>query len=335
MKLNSTTVDNWLKGDNQSCRIFLIYGQDEGQICLTTHKFIRHYVPEVDESFNLTTLSYAQIKDNPHILNDEMISTSLLGGRRVLVVESCPATFSADLMSVVKTPKKGDTIVIFKAGELKKTSNIRKEIEASKSGCAIGCYKDSPEGSKRFIAQYLHENSMTFEPDVIPILAQSLYPDRLLVKSELDKLITYKGNEKQIKTSDIAAIIVENPELSLDDLCVAIGVRNKKIVYKYVERIEKNDLEFMLVLRVLLNYFSRIWSVKALMKEGKDLQEAISYLSPPVFFTQRNGFMKVLNNLSPQRTINLVRDLIKLEAQCKRATNNPSLLLSHFILKAV
>ncbi len=325
MKLNANIIDTWLKNVPKSLQFFLIYGPELGQIKLIADKLVKHFGSQ-ETDLNISNISFSKIKDDISLLTDEIASTSLFGGRKIIVLDDAPAALPKGMLELLKSPR-GNAIVIFLSEELKPTSSLRKNFETLENCISIACYKDDSTTMQKYIREYLTQKNIEFSADIPSLLAESLPANRMLVNSEIEKLITYKeGDESPINSEDVVNVITEASEISLDELCNAIALKDPKLTQKCIEQLIQEDKNFVFVIRVLLKYFMRLFEIKASIEQGASVVDAVGKLRPPVFFKQKDTLIKNCRLVSNDRIKLVLNTLLKLELQCKNTFVSPELL---------
>lgn len=326
MKLNANQIDQWLKNIPNSIRYFLIYGPEQGKAQNICTKLVNVFKAKLGE-LDVTRFNYKQIKDHPTLLIDEMMSLSLLGGQKVIIIDEAAATLSKDLLSFLKAPAKSNAILIFLAEELKPVSNLRKTFEELQTSIAIACYKDDVAQIASFVTQYIKENNMTVSKEVAFMLAENLPANQLLVINELEKLITYKADDPDIRVEDIVACIGNASEIVYDDICRAVVDGNSKIIQANISKMHAEDTSFVMIIRILLKYFMRVHEIKAKAKITNDsVDRVVSGLTPPVFFKQKDNLIHAAQKLNENQVNKFIKELADLELQCKTTKFDPQIL---------
>src|SRR5258708_5570319 len=147
---------------------------------------------------------------------DEAAPLSLTGGRRVVRVRGAGdalAKLFAEFLE--RTP--GEALVVVEAGELPSRSALRRAFEAARSAVAIGCYPDTPRELAAVIRETLAEHRVTASRDAGQFLVEHLGGDRLLTRSELEKLVLYAGDGGRVEVEDARLSVSDSAALELDD----------------------------------------------------------------------------------------------------------------------
>jgi DNA polymerase-3 subunit delta len=184
---------------------------------------------------------------------------------------------------------------------------------------------------RRVAEQKLRASGYAYDGDAITHLANSFAGDRLVIASEVEKLITYMGENKKITLSDVINCVGDNVESSLDNLCMSVASRELAKIEKELNRIFSEGMGAIAPIRSIMRYFFRMQQVQAAISEGANEQQAISVLRPPIFFKQIDIFKGHLRIWNMGAIENMLVALVKLEAECKQTGSPAELLLSRFL----
>lgn len=225
MKLKANEVARVLKQPDASIKIFLIYGEDTGLVRERAELVSKGILPDLDDPFAVTRLTDEDVKADPASLADALAALSLTCGDRLVRLRlSGDNAIAAD---IIKSIDQGDVVaearLVIETGSLRPTSKLRKAAEAA--GCAVAapCYADGARDAIAMAEASFGQEGLTLSPDARAMLAPYLEGDRALARSEIEKLILYKGlvgqrdnEDSVIDASDIAAVSAVGSEAALD-----------------------------------------------------------------------------------------------------------------------
>ncbi|MGH1404109.1 MAG: DNA polymerase III subunit delta [Alphaproteobacteria bacterium] len=332
MKIQFREIESFVKSPNKVARAILVYGPDSGLVrerCATIGKTV---VEDLNDPFNAVTLSVDILTDDPARLNDEAGAISMMGGDRLIRIEGASDKLSVLLKEYLASPSES-ALILLQAGELGPRSSLRKLCETAKNAAALPCYVEDERDVSRLIRETLQAQNLRGDADAIGWLATNIAGDRGRVRSELDKLITYKGDESSpISMKDVQAACGATAEQGFDDLVYNVGGRRSAAALKAYRTLIAEDVAFIAILRSLQNHFRRLHMVKSYMHDGMDLDGAMKKLSPPVFFKQAPLFKSQAHNWSLTALNQVLAKLTQLEAQCKRTGMPVETLCSQAIL---
>lgn len=207
-------------------RAWLIYGPDRGLVRERAAELAEKLLPNGDD-FAITRLTEEDIKSDPASLADAMAAMSLMGGDRL--VELRLSTGSAATASYLKDLEKGEyqaeARLVIEAGDLKGGDSLRKTVEASAIALAVPCYSDSAADLATLVGDALAAEGLSLEADARALLLPQLEGDRGVARSEIEKLILYKGprgqrpeGEDAVTAEDVRACASAGGEDGMDRL---------------------------------------------------------------------------------------------------------------------
>src|SRR6185503_17964226 len=144
----------------------------------------------------------AALLADPARLFDEAAAISMMGGRRVIRVRGAGNEL-ADLLESFLEKHAGDALVVLEAGDLNKSSALRKLFEADKKAAAIACYADSARDLADVVRDELRGLDFTLGPGAVEEAVSRLGNDRGVTRRELEKLALYSHGQKQIGAEDV------------------------------------------------------------------------------------------------------------------------------------
>ena len=205
----------------------MIYGPDSGLVRERAETLARALVTDPDDPFTVTRLTEEDIKSDPAALADAMAAMSLMGDPPLVRVRLSGdlAAVGAFLAEFEKGAVQAEARLIVEAGDLKKTSKLRKAAEDGARSLAAPCYADDARDLIRLADEMLAAQNLTLAPDARAMLAPYLEGDRALARGEVEKLILFKGLADQrggeagvVERGDIAAISAAGADAALDQI---------------------------------------------------------------------------------------------------------------------
>ncbi len=227
MKLKARDVDRALSRPNPDVQAFVIFGPDSGLVRERANRLAKALVDDPDDPFTVTRLTEEDIKADPAALADAMAAMSLMGAAPLVRVRlsgdmAAVGSFLADLD---KGDAQAEARLIVEAGDLKKSSRLRKTAEDGARFLAAPCYADDVRDLIKLADEMLAAEGLSLAPDAQAMLAPFLEGDRALARGEIEKLILFKGLSEQrggeggvIEKTDIAAISAAGAEAALDQI---------------------------------------------------------------------------------------------------------------------
>ena len=148
MIVKSHEADRYVASPPKGLVVALVYGPDAGLVQERAEKLLKTVTPDLTDAFNAADLSETVLLADPARLADEVAAISMMGGRRTVRVRGAGNDL-AELFEAFLDDPKGDALLVIEAGDLAKTSALRKVFDGHKSAAAIQCYPDSCARSGR------------------------------------------------------------------------------------------------------------------------------------------------------------------------------------------
>ncbi|HOO82629.1 MAG TPA: DNA polymerase III subunit delta [Alphaproteobacteria bacterium] len=318
MKLAFRDIEPFVKAPNKAARVILVYGPDNGLMKERSATIGKTVVTDLNDPFNVATLSTEIFLEDPARLPDEAGAISMMGGDRLIRIEGTSDKITTLIKEYLQTPS-DSALVILEAGELGPRSTLRKLCESAKNAAAVPCYVEDERDLSRLIRETLTSSQIGIDQDALTWLSANISGDRQKVRSELEKLITYKGNDNTpVTLDDVTACCGQTSAVALDDLIYATAGHNTAQALKTYRQLMEEGVSFVVILRSLQNHFLRLHLIKSLIERGDSADSAMKALSPPIFFKQQHAFKTQVNRWSKEGLSKVLQKLMDLEAQCKQ-----------------
>ncbi len=332
MKIQFRQLEQFVKSPDKNARVILVYGPDTGLVSERCDIIGKSIVDDLNDPFNVATLSTSILAEDPARLADEAGAMSMMGGDRLIKIDDGADKLTVFMKSYLEEPSKS-ALVLIKAGELSPRSSLRKLCEAAKNAAAVPCYVEDERDVSRFIRDTMQAENVRIDNDAVMWLAANISGDRRKVRSELEKLVIYKGYEQSpISLADTMAACGALGAQGFDDLVYNVAGRNSAAALKAYATLTAEGMVFIAILRALQNHFRRLHMCKSYMIDGMDINSAMKKLSPPVFFKQAPMFKSQINSWSLPVLNQVLGKLTDLEAQCKQTGSPAEILCSQAIL---
>ncbi|MCF8496126.1 MAG: DNA polymerase III subunit delta [Alphaproteobacteria bacterium] len=317
MKLTYREIESFVKTPDKAARVILVYGPDNGLMKERAKTIGLSVVSDLSDPFNVAVLSSSILTDDPARLADEAGAISMMGGDRLIRVEDAAAKIAPLVKEYLANPNP-HALIVLEAGELGPRSALRKLCESAKNAAAVPCYVEDERDVSRLIRAALQEAGLSTEPDAVAFLAAAIAGDRQRARSEMDKLVLYKGADRSAVTlADAQACCGSTGESSLDELTYAVAGRQPEAALRSYARLIEEGVNFVVILRALQNHFRRLHLTRAKVEAGESAVAAVKSLYPPIFFKQEAAFSGQVQGWSLRGLNKILERLADLEAQCK------------------
>jgi DNA polymerase-3 subunit delta len=334
VKLSGSRIGAFLRAPDPKLRLVLIHGSDRGLVRERAANLARTVVDDLGDAFRVTELTVEDVRSDGARIADELSQISFLGGRRVVFVRMDGEDISARLQHILDTPPPGDALLIVEAGELSARSPVRKAFEASSNAVAIPCYGDDDQNVGALIDATFAEAAMSVDRAAREFLVAHLGSDRMVTRSELDKLALYALGQQRITLDDAIAAVGDSGALSLDDIAFAAGEGNGPALDKNMERALREGEGPIAILRATLRHFHRLHLALGHMQQGRSPDDAMKALRPPVIFLHEDNFRRQLRLWNVDRARAALALISEAERDCK-STGVPDEAVCHRALMRI
>lgn len=316
MKVAPGAAAAFLRAPPADVRAVLVYGPDRGLVRERAQALVRAVAEDADDPFRVAELGAADLYDDPVRLDDEARALALTGGRRVVRVREATDALVPAIESLLAGPP-FDALVVAEAGNLGPRSALRQLFEAAEAAAAIPCYADDARALQEVIRTTLGRHRITPTADAVAYLQANLGADRLVSRSELEKLALYVGDGNEATLQDAAACVGDSAAMTLDDLAFAAAGGDTDRLSRMLERAWREGAQAVTVLRAAARHLQRLHLAAGLLAEGKPADAAMKALKPPVFFRQTDAFRAQLRRWPPAALMAALARLTEAEVLCK------------------
>jgi DNA polymerase-3 subunit delta len=298
-------------------RLVLLYGPDSGLAHERAKALVTRIAGDAADPFRVADFPASSLKDEPSRLMDEAASLSLTGGRRaVWLREATDANAGGAIGDFLAHPM-GDTLIVVEAGDLATRSNLRKLAEDSAIALAVACYHDSGEAIEDVVRATLARHRLAVSSDAIAYLADRLGNDRMVSRSELDKLALYMEGKPRVELEDAIACVGDHAALSVADAIHAAAEGDAPSLDRALAAASREGESAVGIVRQALRHFQRLHLAASAMAAGKPPAAAIAGLRPPVFKRDATRLEQQLRLWPLGQLGTALTRLLEIEAQTK------------------
>ncbi len=329
MKAKPAQIDALQKQICSTFKAALIHGADFGIVEDCAQRIIKMIVPQKDD-FSLIKLNKAQLKENPARLLDEGNMASFLGGRKLIWLKEVDNSVLESVENYLKYIQT-DTFLLLTGDALQKSSSLRGVAESAPDVLEIACYNDDAKDSRLLISSYLSERGYLVGGDVLNLLSERLIENRIVTQSELEKLITYLGNKKQISVSDVDAVIPKTEMATFDELCHAVALGKQEEADKICRNLLANGETVVSIIRILIMHFNKILLAVDLFESGISKEDVLKKVLRANQFKQKDIMASQIYLWKKPFLAKVLQLLLETEKQSKTTELPAELMLERAI----
>ncbi len=114
-------------------------------------------------------------------------------------------------------------MIIVEGGNLTPRSTLRTLAETEPTLAALPCYMDNEAALEGLVESSARALGLVVEPEALEWIVERLGGDRGRTRSEIDKLMLYKGTDagKTVTLDDAMAVLGDTASIGIDDVIAA------------------------------------------------------------------------------------------------------------------
>ena len=328
MIFKSAQVDGFIKKPDQKIKAFLVYGSNDGLQRDTVRRLAKSVCSDLNDAFRVAEINGSDAAADIGRLYGEFNGQSLVGGRRVVIVNDAGNDLSKGIRKMLdESPNAENLLILSGAGSLNKKSSLVKLAEDSADMGCFACYEDKNED----ICGVLRGMGLTFEPAAIQLLCSRLSGDRMVNLGELDKLATYMGTAKNVTPEIVEKIVSDASDSSVEDIYYAALEGDRAKALSFYSRYINEGNEPVAVVRALMYHLMKLLICQAGIENGETVDRAMQRLIPRIIFYRADAFKRQLSAWKRDKLLRGLEMLYAAEKDCK-TTNMPAIEVVSMLL---
>lgn len=304
----------------------LIFGTDIGVIQDSAEKVALKIVSSLKDDFNVIKVFQSQLKEHPSLLTDEGNTISFMGGRRLIWLKDADAQATEAVLDFI-TNIKSDSFLLITSGNLTKSSTLRIEAETNPSILTIACYEEDEKNIKRNMFTFFQENGYKISSETLSLLCDRLIENRISLKSELNKLITYLGERRNITNDDIRNVISLTSSSNIDFFCQCVASNQIKKTDLICTQLLQSGESSISLIRCITTYFNLLLLGRQMIKKQMALETVLSKILRPNQFKMKEILTQQLYIWDIDSLTKVLNLLFEAEKQMKTTGYDQDLIL--------
>jgi DNA polymerase-3 subunit delta len=319
VKLGAAQFEAYLRKPDPKIRGVVVYGNDDGLVAERALALAKSVCEDLKDPFRVVDIAGEALKGDPARLADEFSAMSLMGGRRVVRVRPAGEESVTALENLVAASA-GDALVVIEGGNLTPRSGLRTLAETESCLAALACYMDDDNALERLVGEAARAQGFTIAEDALEWIVERLGGDRGQSRSEIDKLLLYKGGDadKTVTLADAMAVLGDTASIDQDDVVVAAFDGNHVALDRALDRVFAEGGNPVQLVRAVQRYTDQLHLISAHLGKGVPAEAAIGRARGlPRFGPRRDAFMRHLRSWPLSQLSNALRVELKAEQECK------------------
>jgi len=280
VQIKPADADRFLAKPDPKIRVVLIYGSDDGLIAERAEKFARAVTGPNGEHLRLDP---ATLSDNPGRLADEANAIPMFGGTRAISLRVAGnRSLEGALQAILDAPPV-DSWIVVTAGELRKTAALRKLCESSPRAAAVPSYADSDRDLDRIIDEETRAAALTIAPDARAALKGLIGGDRMISRSEVQKLCLSAADKGGIALDDVRALVGDAGAFAMDEAVDATAEGDAAALDLSYRRLISSGTPGVVIAGAALRHFNFLQKSRAAIDNGESAEALVRRAIPPIY----------------------------------------------------
>ena len=303
---------------------FLIYGENEGlkkEIINILKKNLSGSINNFDE---------IQIINNKELFYEKVYNKSLFEKEKILIINRCSEKIY-DVIETLLEKKISETKIILNANILEKKSKLRGLFEKSKELVIIPTYKDTSVTLIEIAKKFFYNYKISISQETINLLVNRCNGDRGHLKSELDKILIYVQDKKNINLEEIFKLTNLSENFSINELVDTSLSKNTKKTSEILNESNYKSEDGILILRTFLQKAKRLLNLYEKHDQNLSFDSLINNHAPPIFWKDKPIIKKQLECWSKSKIKDLIMNINKTEIFIKKNSSISLMLVFNLI----
>lgn len=312
--------------------IYLIVGQSS----VKNNEKLNEMLGTINEEYDL------QIHD----LEDESLALLLedlnmipfLTATKVVVVKNPiflykPSSYDSKLIDAftkyINNPIPSTTLIIMIESLSEIDSKLKKLLEENSSIINVSLPKETE--IKPYITAYLTKKGYKYDETAVDELIFRIKGNFERADVELEKLMTYKYEDKIIRFTDVRLLVSKDLDDNIFDLVSAVIDGNKRKSMEIYDDLMVLNEDESRIISLLINKFNEMYQTKALVEKGyskNDIANLFNYKPGRVYYMMKSASLVSMDKI--KRNIN---DLIDIDYKIKSGQIDKTIALESYLLK--
>lgn len=296
---------------------YLLYGEEE--------YLINKYLKDIIEENNISSENIIRYNLDMVDVSEALVeasTVSMFNENKLIILEGCKfltgenkKEINHDIDSLIKYLNNpfNDVYLIFIVNN-DKLDERKKIVKEIKKLCKIyECKKVENYNLNNILLDYIKEKKYNISNKDISLIIEKVGTDLSYLISEIDKLLLYKDDDKNITREDINDVIVRSLENNVFALTNSIMNNDKNKIFDIYNDLIKVGEDPTKLLIILSNQFRLILQVKLMQNNGYTDNEMISVIKEHPYRIK----LAKETNYSKSKLIKYIKDLSDLDYKIK------------------
>lgn len=302
VQVKPADADRYLARPDPAVRVVLIYGGDEGLVAERVDRFASAVMGPNADPLAHVRFESAALADDPPRLADEAHAVPLFGGTRVISVRVAGNRPIDKAVAMILDAPPQDSWIVLSAGDLRKSSPLRKLCEANRGAWSIPSYADTDRDLDRVIDEETKNAGLAIAAEARTALKGLIGSDRMISRSEIQKLCLYAAGSDGIGIDDVRAVIGDAGTFALDETIDAMAAGDTVALDRGYRRLVSSGTPGVVVAGAALRHFNFLEKARAAVDGGETPDGIVRRAVPPIYpFSRQTAVARQIAAWPPAR----------------------------------
>lgn len=247
-------------------------------------------------------------------LESNLYGDGLFGNKKAIKIYNPTKKVFSVLSEVIESNRINNLFIFIIAGDAVDNKSAIKNLHEKEEKCAtIACYEDDEAKVRKEIKDYINKNHLELEVDNILPFVIDLKFDRMLILSELDKLVI--SNKKD--PASLEQLLKHSlQEMNFSSFVDNFLIKNATIAVKNLDiLINQHNVNVIQIVRIALDHLHKLKNIK-LDIQSKKLSQDLAIKTNGIFF-QRVNYVKKQIMINDNEINKIIKNLLDIEIKAK------------------
>lgn len=308
-------LEDFFRRKIERFEIFLVCGVDVGLVSERCNQIIRTVRDLEPTHLEVTKLDGDKLSANDGSLKDEALALSLFGERQLLWVRSGAKNLTKSVGELLDSEYIENRVLI-EAGALKSDSGLKKLCSKSPRAAVIECWPDSHKDISALIDVEFHRAGIKLSDQGKALLSNALGGDRLLSRSEIDKLVLYGQGMTLVDVKEVSEVVSDAASWGFDDLVFAAFEGERSGISEKIHA-ALNHFDATALLSMALFHCLNLLDARIEIEKGSNAAAAAERF-PRLFGPRRTSIISQLSRWSSNQLLLQTQKLQEAVAQIRK-----------------
>jgi DNA polymerase III subunit delta len=312
-----TIMDAIASLKNKILPVYYFYGEDEYNINNASRLVEKALQPLVETDFD-REIFYGDKLNINEVLNFALSFPFGAGKKFILVKDFEKVKEKKGLTSYINSPAEFTTVVFLHYGPI---TSMKSEpfLSLQKNGYLFESKELKEESLINWIVEFAASKDKVIKKENARILTSISGENRSNIEAQIEKILLFTGDEREITFDAIKALSTELKEYTIFDLTNALSQKRKDSLKIALSLIEKETASPIAIIGMLTKFFTAIARVKEMTELKMPDAEAAKYAGTHPFYYNKD-YKEARTLFSDNDLRNIASALFKADLTLKSST---------------